>query len=178
MIGEAVSTFRGDIAEGQTELRLELPVDARIPEDYVESERLRLEAYQKLSTASAPASSPEQIGLVLEELSDRYGEPPQQVRNLIEVSRLRRMAQKAGLSEVVTMGGNLRVGPAELADSVQVRLQRLYQGSRYFAQTSTVAVPLPLVGGEPMDDAALLSWASQLLVVIFGAEQATPVAER
>ena len=54
MIGEAVSTFRGDVAEGQTELRLELPVDAHIPEDYVESERLRLEAYQKLSTASAP----------------------------------------------------------------------------------------------------------------------------
>ena len=52
MIGEAVSAFRGDVAEGQTELRLELPVDAHIPEEYVESERLRLEAYQKLSTAS------------------------------------------------------------------------------------------------------------------------------
>ena len=54
MIGEAVSTFRGEVAEGQTELRLELPVDAHIPEDYVDSERLRLEAYQKLSTASSP----------------------------------------------------------------------------------------------------------------------------
>jgi len=177
MIGEAVSTFRGDVAEGQTELRLELPVDARIPEDYVESERLRLEAYQKLSTASAPAASPEQIDLVLEELSDRYGEPPQQVKNLIEVSRLRRMAQKAGLSEVVTMGGNLRVGPAELADSVQVRLQRMYQGSRYFSQTSTVAVPLPVINGEPMNDAALLTWTSQLLVAIFGAEVVAPLVE-
>ena len=55
MIGEAVSTFRGEVAEGQTELRLELPVDAHIPEEYVESERLRLEAYQKLSTAASPA---------------------------------------------------------------------------------------------------------------------------
>ncbi|MEP6479469.1 MAG: transcription-repair coupling factor, partial [Rhodoglobus sp.] len=53
MIGEAVSAFRGDVAEGQTELRLELPVDAHLPEEYIESERLRLEAYQKLSTASA-----------------------------------------------------------------------------------------------------------------------------
>ncbi len=76
MIGEAVSTFRGDVAEGQTELRLELPVDAHIPEEYVESERLRLEAYQKLSTASAPAASEDAIDLVLEELTDRYGEPP------------------------------------------------------------------------------------------------------
>ena len=52
MIGEAVSAFRGDEAEGQTELRLELPVDAHIPEDYIDSERLRLEAYQKLSAAA------------------------------------------------------------------------------------------------------------------------------
>ncbi|MGV8885426.1 MAG: transcription-repair coupling factor [Microbacteriaceae bacterium] len=170
MIGEAVSTFRGDVAEGQTELRLELPVDAHIPDDYVESERLRLEAYQKLSTASAPASAPEQVGLVLDELTDRYGEPPLAVQNLIAVSKLRRMAIKAGLSEVVVMGGNLRVSPAPLADSVQVRLQRMYSGSRYFAQTSTVAVPMPVINGEPLDDAALLAWTSQLLVAIFGAE--------
>ena len=76
MIGEAVSAFRGDVAEGQTELRLELPVDAHIPEDYVDSERLRLEAYQKLSAASGPAAKDGQIDAVLDELVDRYGEPP------------------------------------------------------------------------------------------------------
>jgi transcription-repair coupling factor (superfamily II helicase) len=170
MIGEAVSAFRGDVAEGQTELRLELPVDAHIPEDYVESERLRLEAYQKLSAASGPASAPEGIDRVLDELGDRYGEPPAQVLNLISVSRLRRMAQKAGLSEVVTMGSNLRVATADLLDSVQVRLQRMYPGARYFAQTKSVSVPMPKVNGEPLDDADLIAWTSGLLVAIFGAE--------
>ncbi len=170
MIGEAVSTFRGEVAEGQTELRLELPVDAHIPEEYVESERLRLEAYQKLSTASSPAASADSIDHVLEELTDRYGEPPVQVLNLIAVSRLRRMAQKAGLSEVVTAGGNLRVASAELADSIQVRLQRMFQGARYFAQTRSVSVPLPARGGVPLADADLIEWTGQLLVAIFGAE--------
>jgi transcription-repair coupling factor (superfamily II helicase) len=174
MIGEAVSAFRGDVAEGQTELRLELPVDAHIPEDYVESERLRLEAYQKLSAASGPASSDTGIDQVLEELTDRYGEPPEQVHNLIAVSRLRRMAQKAGLGEVVTMGSNLRVASADLADSIQVRLQRLYPGSRYFAQTRSVTVPLPKTNGVGLDDAALVTWTSDLLVAIFGAEIAAP----
>jgi transcription-repair coupling factor (superfamily II helicase) len=168
MVGEAVSMFRGDVAEGQTELRLELPVDAHIPEDYVESERLRLEAYQKLSVASAPTSTAEQTDRVLEELADRYGEPPIQVQNLIAVSRLRRMAQRAGLSEVVAMGSNLRIAPAALADSVQVRLQRMYQGARYFAQANAVSVPLP---AEPTD-AELIAWTSGLLVAIFGAEVA------
>ena len=168
MIGEAVSTFRGDVAEGQTELRLELPVDAHIPEEYVESERLRLEAYQKLSTASSPAASDDSIDRVLEELTDRYGEPPEQVQNLIAVSRLRRKAQKAGLGEVVVMGDKLRIAPADLADSIQVRLQRMYPGSRYHAAAAAVLVPLP---PEPTD-AALIAWVDGLLVAIFGAEVA------
>ncbi len=176
MIGEAVSAFRGDVAEGQTELRLELPVDAHIPEEYVESERLRLEAYQKLSTASSPSSPGEAIGLVLEELTDRYGEPPLPVTNLIAVSQLRRMAQKAGLSEVVAMGPNLRVAGVALADSIQVRLQRMYLGSRYFAQTSSVSLPLPRSQGEPVSDASLIDWVRGLLTSIYGVAATGEVA--
>jgi transcription-repair coupling factor (superfamily II helicase) len=167
MIGEAVSTFRGDVAEGQTELRLELPVDAHIPEDYVDSERLRLEAYQKLSAASSPTAAKDQIDLVLDELTDRYGEPPQPVQNLILVSRLRWLAQQAGLGEVVAMGSNLRVSPANLADSMQVRLQRMYPGSRYVTQNGSMTVPMPRINGEPLGDAALIAWAGTLLDSIF-----------
>jgi len=179
MIGEAVSAFRGDVAEGQTELRLELPVDAHIPEEYVESERLRLEAYQKLSTAAAPASPEDAIDSVVEELTDRYGEPPAQVQNLVAVSRLRRLAQKAGLSDVVAMGGNLRIAPAELPDSIQVRLQRLYPGARLFAQAKTISVPL-FAGAPgtdaPHDDPQLIDWVTGLLTAIFPpkAEPAAP----
>ncbi|MEO6827352.1 MAG: transcription-repair coupling factor [Microbacteriaceae bacterium] len=167
MIGEAVNAFRGEVAEGQTELRLELPVDAHIPEDYVDSERLRLEAYQKLSTASAPAAPPGQIDLVLEELVDRYGEPPAHVQNLIAVSRLRQLAQQAGLSEVIAMGSKLRIAPAHLADSVQVRLQRMYPGARHFAQTNVITVPLPRREGEAIADTELIQWATGLLSAIF-----------
>ncbi|MFJ3491697.1 transcription-repair coupling factor [Leifsonia aquatica] len=167
MIGEAVSTFRGEVAEGQTELRLELPVDAHIPEEYVDSERLRLEAYQKLSSASAPTSKDGQIDLVLEEMTDRYGEPPVQVLNLVAVSRLRRAAQKAGLGEVVAMGSNLRLAPAILPDSLQVRLQRMYPGSKYHAAPKVAMVPLPRVNGEPVDDAALIEWVATLLGALF-----------
>ena len=167
MIGEAVSTFRGDVAEGQTELRLELPVDAHIPHDFVDSERLRLEAYQKLSSASSPSATDDQISLVLDELTDRYGEPPVPVQNLVAVSRLRWQAQKAGLGEVVAMGSNLRVAPADLADSIQVRLQRMYPGSRYVSATGALSVPMPRPNGEPLDDSALIEWTKTLLSAIF-----------
>jgi transcription-repair coupling factor (superfamily II helicase) len=173
MIGEAVDTFRGDVAEGQTELRLELPVDAHIPEDYVDSERLRLEAYQKLSSASAPTADEEQIGMVLDELVDRYGEPPAQVTNLIAVSRLRRTAQKAGLGEVVAMGRNLRIAPADLPDSMQVRLQRMFPGSRFVNASRVVTVPLPQHDGESLDDPELIGWVADLLSALFPAPAKT-----
>jgi transcription-repair coupling factor (superfamily II helicase) len=180
MIGEAVASFRGDVAEGQTELRLELPVDAHIPEEYVESERLRLEAYQKLSTASAPAAAEDAIDSVVEELTDRYGEPPAQVQNLVAISRLRRLAQKATLSDVVAMGGNLRIAPAELPDSIQVRLQRLYPGARLFEQAKAISVPLFAGLANPEHtDAELIEWVTTLLGSIFPPKPAavTPPAE-
>ncbi|MCS5722488.1 transcription-repair coupling factor [Herbiconiux sp. CPCC 203407] len=166
MIGEAVSTFRGDVAEGQTELRLELPVDAHIPEDYVDSERLRLEAYQKLSAAAAPNASDDSIDRVIEELTDRYGEPPAEVSNLIAVSRLRRRAQKSSLGEVVTMGSNLRVAPVDLPDSIQVRLKRLYPTAKYFQAASALSVPMPVVDGVPLADADLIAWVAAFLDAI------------
>lgn len=95
---------------------------------------------------------------------------------LIAVSRLRRAAQKAGLSEVVAMGGNLRVAPAVLPDSLQVRLQRMYPGARLFAQTNSMSVPMPR---EP-SDGDLITWVGGLLTAIFPAPvvetEAAPVA--
>lgn len=162
MIGEAVSTFRGEEVEGPAELRLELPVDARIPEEYLESERLRLEAYQKLSAASSPVAAPDAIDSVVDELVDRYGELPPPVAQLIAVSRLRRRAQKAGLSEVVVMGPNLRIAPIDLPDSRQVRMQRMYPGAKYVVQAGALVVPLPKAGGEPFSDDALVEWVGSL----------------
>lgn len=167
MIGEAVSIFRGDVPEETAELRLDLPVDARIPESFIDSERLRLEAYQKLSNASAPAAGEDQIDRVLEELCDRYGELPEQVSQLIAISRLRRSAQLAGISELVVLGSQLRIAPATLPDSLQVRLQRMYPGAKYFAQAAALSIPLPRIDGELVSDGQLISWVGQLLTAIF-----------
>ncbi|RXZ45983.1 transcription-repair coupling factor [Agromyces binzhouensis] len=177
MIGEAVNAFRGEVAEGQTELRLELPVDAHIPEDYVDSERLRLEAYQKLSAASGPAAKDGQIDLVVEELVDRYGELPEPVEHLVAVSRLRRTAQLAGLSDVIATGSKLRIAPAKLPDSRRVRLERMYPGAKLFPQNDVILVPFPTPGGEAPGDADLIEWVSNLIGVIFPAEQRAAPAE-
>ena len=184
MIGEAVSTFRGEDATGPAELRLELPIAARIPESYIDSERLRLEAYQKLSAAASAGSNAHEAGgsgssdsdaddaiaLVADELRDRYGEPPAEVEGLFSVARLRRRAAQAGLTDVVAMGPNLRIAPAHLPDSMRVRLQRLHPKAKVLAGGEAMIVPLPTAGGEPLADADLIAWTAQLL------DQLWPVA--
>ncbi|CAD5138513.1 transcription-repair coupling factor [Microbacterium sp. Nx66] len=173
MIGEAVATFRGEEVETGQELRLELPLDARIPEDYIDSERLRLEAYQKLSAASAATAKDDAIDLVVEELVDRYGTPPDEVTGLVSIARLRRRAARAGLTDVVAMGSNLRLAPARLEDSIKVRLQRLYPKAKLVSGGEALVVPMPTVpaavgvGVEPLPDAELLAWVDQLFTAIF-----------
>ncbi len=82
LVGEAVAEFRGEDSEPEPEVRIELPVDAHLPEDYVESERLRLEMYKRLAEVRTPAD----IKAVEDELRDRYGDPPEPVRNLLAVA--------------------------------------------------------------------------------------------
>jgi transcription-repair coupling factor (superfamily II helicase) len=167
MIGEAVATFRGEDTEGPVELRLELPIEARLPESYIDAERLRLEAYQKLSAAAAPSAKDDAIDLVIEELTDRYGTPPPEVHGLVAAARLRRRAAQTGLSDVVAMGRNLRIAPANLPDSMRVRLQRLYPGAKLLSGGEAMVVPLPTAGGDPLGDAELLAWVTQLLDALF-----------
>ncbi|MGO3147291.1 MAG: transcription-repair coupling factor [Leucobacter sp.] len=143
MIGEAVNTFKGIETATNTELILELPVDARIPEEYVESERLRLEAYQKFSAASHPQAPEENVGLVIEELTDRYGAPPEEVQRLAAVSALRRRASILGLSKIIAAGPGLRIEPVTLLDSRKMRMNRMYPGAKYTESTKVLQVPLP-----------------------------------
>ena len=89
------------------------------------------------------------------------------VQKRAAVSRLRWQAPQAHLSEVVAMGSNLRVAPADLADSIQIRLQRMYPGSRYVSATGALSVPMPRPNGEPLDDNALIEWTKSLLTAIF-----------
>ena len=169
MVGEAVDAFRGEAPEDRRELRLELPVDARVPDEYIGSERLRLEAYQKFSAAAA--ARPGAIDLVVDELRDRYGELPPQVATLVEVSRIRRMAARLGLNEVVAMGRVLRIAPASLADSKQVRLRRMYPEAKYQDAQGVLTLPLPAGKfGAVVGDAEFLEWVRGVFRALFDAE--------
>jgi transcription-repair coupling factor (superfamily II helicase) len=162
MIGEAVNELKGDGPAEKPEVRVELPVNAHIPHDYVAGERLRLEAYARIAAIESEAD----VTAVHEELTDRYGEPPEPVRNLLEVARLRTAARRAGLTDITAAGNHIRFAPVELPDSRQVRVQRLYPKTVLKPAVRTMLVPVPktaAVGGRPLRDAELLAWCGEVI---------------
>ena len=165
LVGEAVSEFRqdggGDL-EAPVEVKIELPIDAHLPHDYIQSERLRLEIYKRM----AEVRSDEDVRLLQEELVDRYGTPPAPVARLLSVASFRARARAAGISEVTAQGKFIRFHPVELPDSRVVRLNRLHPKSLYKAPVRTMLVPRPQpagFGAQPPRDEELLDWARQVI---------------
>ncbi|MCU7730267.1 transcription-repair coupling factor [Actinoplanes sp. KI2] len=167
MVGEAVQAFKGERPEEEPEVKIDLPVDAHLPVEYIAVERLRLEMYRKL----AEARDDKQLDEVVAEMTDRYGEPPEQVANLIAVARFRQVARAYGLTDVSMQGKHIRFSPLPLPDSKQLRLKRYHPDAVYKQATDQVSVPRPAtrrIGGEPLRDQALLQWCAQLLKDVLG----------
>lgn len=162
MVGEAVAELRDGGAPPRTEVKIELPVDAHLPHDYISHERLRLEAYRKL----AGVESDQGVADLVAELTDRYGEPPEPVRNLFAVARFAALARRAGLSEITVQGTHVRLAPVELPESATLRLKRVYPGSLIKPALRTILVPAPRearIGGRPLRDGEVLAWAARLV---------------
>ena len=174
MVGEAVAAFRGETEERVREVKVDLPVNAHIPHSYIDSERLRLQAYRQIASADTPAKLQE----AREELTDRYGALPEPVENLLRVSALRQLASSAGIQEIMLMGPKVRVvTDAPLAESRVMRLQRVYPGATHTQpkgmSTWVTLLPRPKtlpVGGRELVDAEILLWAAKMINSIFSAE--------
>ncbi len=162
LVGEAVADYRGEATEPEPEMKIELAVDAHLPTDYIESERLRLEMYKRLA---AVREEPDRDA-VRAELLDRYGELPEPVENLFAVSRFRMLARSVGITEVLSAGTMIRFSPVALTDSADMRRARLYPGSRLNRATGQLFLPRPMtqpIAGKPVTDGALLEWATQAI---------------
>ncbi len=162
LVGEALSEFKGEPKSVDTEVRIDLPVDAHIPEEYVPEERLRLEAYRRL----AAAKTDQDIDEMVAELTDRYGQPPNEVTSMIDVSRLRILARRAGLDEILLTGTRVKFHPVELPESRRVRLSRLYPGGLVKPATRQMLVPPPMNGREVATGAIVLDWATRVVKTV------------
>ena len=161
LVSEAVEEVKtGGVAVVDELVKVELPVDAHLPHDYVSEERLRLEAYRRL----ADARTNEDVTGVVEELTDRYGSMPTPVETLVSIARLRVSLKAVGVTEVIATSSHVKFSPIELPESKVLRLNRLYPGSVIKPATRTIVVPRPkgqLIGSvSQTPDVDLVDWVN------------------
>jgi len=139
LVAEAVAELETGTTreEPRTEVRIELPVEAHLPEGYVHDQDARLEAYRRLAAATTEAA----VDDVVSEWIDRYGALPPKAITLIDVARLRVEALRVGLTEIVAMRREVRLAPVAFVPSQEVRLQRI--SPRAVVRDRSLFIPLP-----------------------------------
>ena len=162
LMQEAVEDLRdgsGAPREQEAEITIDLPVDAYLPTDYVGDETLRLDAYRKIAAVRDAAG----VKRVTEELTDRYGPPPEAAKRLMSVAALRAAVRRWGIREITTTPRRtVRVEPVHLSEAQEVRLQRERPRALYNATAGALELPMPR-GGE------LVGWLARELKAVFAA---------
>jgi len=141
LVAEAVSELEGrePMPVARPEVRIDLPVDAHLPESYVPEQELRLEAYRRLATTGTG----EEVDDVAAEWVDRFGPLPPAAEALVALARLRVEALRIGLEELVQLRHEVKMGPVDLKPWQEVRLKRLQPRSVLQATEGVIFIPAP-----------------------------------
>src|SRR4051812_555643 len=140
MLDEAVQAMASDDADEQPEpVRLDVNVDAYVPADYIPYEQAKVDVHRRIAGATEVAD----LGMLGDELEDRFGPIPDPLRNLISLQQARIKLGQAGAQAVSFKGGRLAVTPIEL-DSVRAKkLRESLPGALYESGKSQFSVRVP-----------------------------------
>ena len=162
LLNEAISEERGDAVEAPFESRIELAVDAHIPEGYIRTSPERMEMYKKISFIRDEAD----VSDVTDELCDRYGEPPKPVLRLLHVAALRAMASLAHIAKIDEKDGCVRFfGDAPDLATWSVLFEK-HKNLRFVAAASA-----PVVVYRPQKGEESVYAAYRLLIEYLAAKQ-------
>ena len=137
MLNEAVKRLKGEKVENdEFETNIDLKMDAFIPADYIPNEFQKLDVYKRIAEIE---TEPERDDMV-DELIDRFGEPPQSVCNLLEIALLKAKAHDAYITAIVERANQIRITmfpQAKVATDKIPDLLAAYQGKLRFVPETT-----------------------------------------
>jgi len=140
MLDDAVASLAGDSADEAAEpVRVDLPIDAYVPGDYVPYEAAKIEVHRRVAGAKEVAT----LIVLREELEDRFGPIPEPLDNLIRIQDARIKLGRAGARSVDFAGGRLTVAPIDLDSRRVTLLRERLPEAVYESGRSTVRVRVP-----------------------------------
>ena len=104
MLNEAIAEVKGEKITSTANCTVDIQIEAYIPEDYIGDTTSRIDMYRKIATVRDEHDETE----LIDELIDRYGEPPNAILGLIKVSLLRNSAAALGITEINQRKGQMQ----------------------------------------------------------------------
>jgi len=152
LLEEAVLIEQGRTPEIRTECAADLAVSANIPDRYVPSPEQRMDLYRRI----ARIRGEEEADDLVDELIDRYGEPPRPVNNLISVALMRGAAARCGITDISQKSGCLlfTLPKFDLKRVSDLCADPRYKGRLLFAAGEKPYLSLHLKKGEDVLKAA------------------------
>ena len=135
--------MKGEKVYDDYETKIDLNIDAFIPPSYIKNEVQKINVYKQI----ASIETNEDYSDILDELIDRFGEPPKKVVNLITIALLKAMAHKVWITEISEVGTNIKIqfyekaeinpaGIAELVEKYKGRLKFIIEKTPHFLYLS------------------------------------------
>ncbi|MBP5432290.1 transcription-repair coupling factor [Ruminococcus sp.] len=124
LLSEAISEEKGEQPEKIPECLVDIQIDAHIPEDYISSLNQRIDMYRKIMLVNNEQDKSD----LIDELIDRYGDPPKSVVGLIDVSLLRNKAAHLGITEISQRNGAMYFYTEYVSTDQIAALQKAYKG--------------------------------------------------
>ena len=128
LLSEAITEEKGEKPEKVPECLVDIQIDAHIPEKYISSLNQRIEIYRRIMTVKTDEDKFE----LIDELIDRYGEPPRSVVGLVEVSLIRNKAAHLGITEISQKNGQMYFYTQYLTVDQIAALSTAYRGKITF----------------------------------------------
>jgi transcription-repair coupling factor (superfamily II helicase) len=150
-------------------VRLEVGVDAYIPVDYIPYEQAKVDVHRRIAAAREVA----EIGVLREELLDRFGEIPEPLENLLLLQIARIKLGQAGARSVSFKGGRLAVTPIELDSARLKALRAELPEALYESGKSQLSMRVP---GEPRAQFEAVVRAADVLLSVLRAADDRPAA--
>jgi transcription-repair coupling factor (superfamily II helicase) len=162
MLDDAVTALEGregEEAEASSwePVRLDVPVDAYIPVDYIPYEVAKIDVHRRIAATREPGD----LKRLRDELEDRFGTPPEPVENLVKLQEARIKLGKAGARTVEFRAGRLVVAPVVLELDQTRELREQVPDAVYESLKKTLRIPVPEDPAERFE--AVLHAANALL---------------
>lgn len=169
LLDEAIRTIKdGPLSEPRPDPVIELPIDAYIPNDYVEDAMHKIELYQQI----ASVRTEEQVSDLIDAIIDRFGEPPEPLNNLMTVARIRNLGRLMGVKSIMERGDWIEIS---FSDQPDVNVAGLMEfKAKHPARIRILAGPPQMISLKKGAEAKAAPAAWLLAMFLILAHQAAP----